>query len=95
MDSLLCRSRVWWCAAVFAHGSFLIGCSSESPKDALDRTDRGALRGELGVYVARFDDGRTETSYTLRVNGDQHDERQLVFETLPEAGLAPGAKLDV
>ena len=76
------------CATLFALGTCLNACSSERPRS--DQGDVGAIRGELSAYVARFDDGRSETSYTLRVDGD---ERDLRFDADP--GLLPGSMLKV
>src|SRR5687768_14186926 len=79
-------------AVVFAIGC-LSACSSEPPSEALGTADLGAVRGELLMYVARFDDGTSETSYALRVDGAEGDERPLIFDVPP--GLASGAQVKV
>src|SRR5437870_3108574 len=53
----------------------------------------GALRGELVIYTATFDDGTTEHQYALRAAGDDGDERRLLFPTPPE--LPSGTLIDV
>jgi len=62
-------------------------------KDSLPDLDDGSVRGELVDFVARFDDGTAVTTYFLRVNGDERDQRELVLERAPD--LAPMAKVKV
>src|SRR5687767_7920581 len=68
----------------------LLGCSAEG-------TDRDvgtdALKGELVVYIADFDDGRSEKQYFLRLGGSETDERRLVFATDPDLGA--GVEIEV
>jgi hypothetical protein len=62
-------------------------------KDSLPELDDGSIRGELVDFVARFDDDTTLTTYFLRVNGNERDQRELVLDKAPN--LAPMAKVKV
>ena len=62
-------------------------------KDSIPELEDGSLRGELIDMVARFDDGTTLTTYLLRVNGDERDQRELVLAKAPF--LPPMAKVKV
>jgi MYXO-CTERM domain-containing protein len=55
--------------------------------------DDGSVRGELIEFVARFDNGTSATSYFLRVNGDERDQRELVLDKMPD--LPPMTKVKV
>jgi MYXO-CTERM domain-containing protein len=72
----------------------IAACSGPmSGKDSLPELEDGSVRGELIEFVARFDDGTTVTTYFLRVNGDEGDQRELVLDKAPT--LAPMAKVKV
>jgi MYXO-CTERM domain-containing protein len=77
--------------------SLLIGgCTAEtSPFDHPEEAPppSGALRGELVTYTATFDDGTSDQQYFLRVNGDERDERKLLFTRDPD--LPSGTRMDV
>ncbi len=53
----------------------------------------GAIRGDLVVYVADYDDGRTQTEYYLRVGGEKGKERRLILASSPD--LPAGSSVDV
>jgi hypothetical protein len=48
--------------------------------------DDGSVKGELVEFVARYDDGTSATTYFLRVNGNERDQRELVLDKRPEFG---------
>jgi len=79
-------------AIALALSCFSNACSSERP-GALEEADLGAVKGELAMYIARYDDGHSETTYSLRVNDDALNDRPLIFESDP--GLTPGTMLKV
>jgi hypothetical protein len=75
----------------------LVACGCIAEPAASDGQDEapppGALRGELVTYTATFDDGTSDDQYFLRVNGDERDERRLLFGANPD--LPSGTRLDV
>ncbi|HMI86623.1 MAG TPA: hypothetical protein VK550_21165, partial [Polyangiaceae bacterium] len=82
--------RTWAVGAALG----IAACSGPmAGKDSLPELEDGAVRGELIDFVARFDDGTTVTTYFLRVNGDERDQRELVLQKVPD--LAPMAKVKV
>jgi len=79
----------------FAIGAALgiAACSGPTAVDKSLELDDGSLRGELIEFVARFDNGTSATSYFLRVNGDERDQRELVLDKMPD--LPPMTKVKV
>lgn len=61
--------------------------------DSLAELEDGSLRGELVDFIARFDDDTTLTTYFLRVNGNERDQRELLLQKAPV--LPPMAKVKV
>jgi hypothetical protein len=90
---IIARPRNWRLVFSAAGILFSLGsCSSESILAELPVDDeRGAIAGELVVYVANFDDGTAETRYFLK----QRDgaERRLHFKVEPN--VAARAHLNV
>jgi MYXO-CTERM domain-containing protein len=69
-------------------------CTTGIDGDASDVPPPGALRGELVIYTATYDDGTTDDRFALRVGpGDDADERPLVFATRPD--VPGGSRIDV
>ena len=72
------------------------GCSSgSSPSESAPVEDHdapGAIRGELAVYIATFDDGTTDTSYFLR-DADGAEKRLVLHDGVLDA--PSGTKLKV
>jgi MYXO-CTERM domain-containing protein len=56
------------------------GCSDPGATVAED----GAVQGKFVETIARYEDGTNDVSYSLRVNGDRKDVRELVFGTAPD-----------
>src|SRR5262245_52525711 len=54
------------------------GCSG------LDESEPGTVRGEFVENIARYDDGRSDVTYSLFVGDDRQKERQLVFDKAPD-----------
>src|SRR5262245_28425030 len=63
------------------------GCSANEAEND------GSVRGTLAVYIARMDDGSSRTEYRLQVDGNEADERTLVFGKTPD--LPSGSELKV
>jgi hypothetical protein len=83
--------RIATCASLMVLAWALVSCSAPLPTPEPVDDDPSALRGELAIYIASFDDGRSETRYFLRdTNGA---ERRLSFLVPPD--LAPGTALRV
>jgi MYXO-CTERM domain-containing protein len=63
-----------------------VGACAEGtlPAGGSGGTADGALKGQLVQAIARFDDGRSETTYYLRVSGNERDERELHFPSAPD-----------
>jgi MYXO-CTERM domain-containing protein len=70
-----------------------VGCADPPSAAELEPPAPGALRGELVLYTASYDDGTSDEQYFLRVGGNERDERRLFF-TNP-SDLAPGGLVDV
>ena len=64
-------------------------CANEAPKPDED----GALRGTLIETIARYPDGHNDVSYSLRVDGDERNVRELVFEESPD--ILPNTEVKV
>jgi hypothetical protein len=80
-------------ASVLALVVSIAGCSGSSTSmPPADDDAPGALRGELAVYVATFDDGSSETTYFLR--DPEGNEKQLILHA-PGFDLPSGTKLKV
>jgi MYXO-CTERM domain-containing protein len=80
----------------FATGAALgiAACSGPmSGNTSLPELEDGSIRGELIDMIARFDDETTLTTYFLRVNGNERDQRELVLQKAPF--LPPMAKIKV
>lgn len=76
----------------FAMGlAFLLGALSACSGTPTEEESDGSLQGKLVSIHMRFDDGRSETSYLLRLaNGEEID---LQFSTPPD--LFPGTRIKV
>jgi len=61
-------------------------------EEALAPPRPGAVRGELVVYTATYDDGTTDDQFYLRV-GDA--ERRLLFDREPSPDFSGGTKVDI
>lgn len=76
-----------------------LGCTGPTADDdtftdpLLDTPPQGALRGELVLYQVEREGGARELRTTLRVRGDERDERRLSFTQMPN--LPGGTRLDV
>ena len=84
---------IWSKASTLALALALSGCSSQTPEDEKVGVHDGSLRGELDSYIATLDDGTSETRHFLRIDGDESNERRLIFVGDPD--LAPGTRLKV
>src|SRR5258705_1496356 len=62
-DMIANHRRVWGRKFSAAGVIACLASCSGPPKEI---EDDGAIQGELAMYVATFDDGTTETNYTLR-----------------------------
>ena len=67
-------------AALVGSVPAIVACSSAEVEND------GSIRGTLMVYVATMDDGTSRTEYKLLVDGNEADERMLVFTTAPDVG---------
>jgi hypothetical protein len=80
---------LWLPIALVAAGA---GCASDpSPLSGMGEAPAGALRGELDVNIATYDDGNTSTDYTLRT----FDGREIALTFDSEPDVPGNAKLDV
>jgi hypothetical protein len=84
-------SRVALALAVAVSSSACSG-GSPTPPPMVDDDEPGALRGELAVYIATFDDGSSDTRYFLR--DDEGREKQLLLHD-QGLDLPSGTKLKV
>jgi hypothetical protein len=85
------KNSVFIGTAMIALASAIVSCSAPMPQQEPVDDDPGALKGELAIYIATFDDGTSQTRYFLR--DAVGAERALVFATPPD--VAPGAKVSV
>jgi MYXO-CTERM domain-containing protein len=74
-----------------------LGCSpgpaAPGPGGAAGEPAPGAVRGELVVFTATFDDGRVEEQHFLHTGGEPGEDRRLLFATDPD--LPSGVLIDV
>lgn len=83
----------WLRAYAIGAAAGIAACSGPmAPQDSLE-IDDGSVKGELVEFIARYDDGTTATTYFLRVNGNERDQRELVLEKRPE--LLPMTRVKV
>jgi MYXO-CTERM domain-containing protein len=73
-----------------ALASMIASCSAPVPQEPLD-DDPSAIKGELAIYIATFDDGTSETRYFLRDAAGA--ERALKFSAPPD--VAPGSRVSL
>ncbi len=74
--------------------ALLSGCTVDPPGEPpAGPVPAGAIRGELDVMTATFDDGTTDEQYYLLVGGDPRNEQRLLFPQPPD--LPSGTRLDV
>ena len=67
-------------------------CGGESSLiEPADEAEPGAVSGELALYIADFEDGRTELRYVLRDAAGE--EQKLVFKGAPD--VEPGARVHI
>ena len=78
---------------LFASLSFACAPGGDLADDSSEAPAPGALRGELVIYTATYDDGTSDNRFALRVGGNENDERPLTFATRPD--LQGGARIDV
>src|SRR5258706_3402394 len=77
-------------AVSVAFVSALASCSAPVPEREV-ADDPSAIKGDLAIYIASFDDGTSETRYFLR--DATGAERRLTFPSAPD--VAPGQKISV
>ncbi|HEX6271386.1 MAG TPA: hypothetical protein VFZ53_00020, partial [Polyangiaceae bacterium] len=65
----------------------LAGCSEQA-------VDDGSTRGTLVVYLATMKDGTSRNQYALQIDGNESDERSLVFDAAPP-DLPAGTEIKV
>jgi hypothetical protein len=74
-------------AALLGAAPALVACSSD------EISNDGSIRGTLMVYVATMEDGTSRTDYHLLVNGNEDDDRMLVFTNVPDVGSGSAIKV--
>src|SRR4051794_13209122 len=70
-------------------------CAGDAPateQNELPPLPAGAVRGELVVYTATYDDGTSDEQYFLRLGETASSERRLLFDEEPAASLIAGTK---
>jgi hypothetical protein len=75
-------------------------CTGDPPIDGPAAADLAppasdALRGEVVIYTATYDDGTSDQQFYLRVGERSSDERRLLFAVEPDASLIAGTRIDV